>query len=385
MIGHAGTLVAGTVRGVPTVVLSGRVHYYEGHPMPAVVFPARVLGLLGCRTVIVTNAAGGIDRSFKSGDLMLIEDHINVFGTNPLVGRERRGPRAALSRHVGRLPQGPSRRSLSPSRSAQRIPLKHGVYVGVHGPSYETPAEIRAFRALGRGRGRHVDGARSHRAQPDGRRRPRHLLHHEHGRRRVLKQKLDHREVLETTQRVKGDFVRLLTFLVQALGTGRSGATEDAFLPVLRPAGPREEGEEEVSADAGPSRPTRRNASSTRRGRRATNASAPYSGFRVGAALLAEDGTIFGGCNVESASYGLTVCGERTAVFKAISEGARKFRAVAVVTDADPPASPCGACRQVLWDQCRDIDVILATPARVVSRMRLSTLLPLAFEFERPK
>lgn len=115
------------------------------------------------------------------------------------------------------------------------------------------------------------------------------------------------------------------------------------------------------------------------------NASAPYSGFRVGAALLAEDGTIFGGCNVESASYGLTVCGERTAVFKAISEGTRKFRAVAVVTDADPPAAPCGACRQVLWDQCRDIDVVLATPARVISRMRLSTLLPLAFEFEGPK
>jgi cytidine deaminase len=115
------------------------------------------------------------------------------------------------------------------------------------------------------------------------------------------------------------------------------------------------------------------------------NASAPYSGFRVGAALLAEDGSIFGGCNVESASYGLTVCGERTAVFKAISEGARDFRAVAVVTDADPPASPCGACRQVLWDQCRDIDVILATPSRVVSRVRLATLLPMAFEFERPK
>jgi len=115
------------------------------------------------------------------------------------------------------------------------------------------------------------------------------------------------------------------------------------------------------------------------------NASAPYSLFRVGAALLAEDGTIYGGCNVESASYGLTVCGERTAVFKAISQGARKFRAVAVVTDSDPPASPCGACRQVLWDQCRDIEVILATPTRVVSRTRLATLLPLAFEFEGPR
>jgi cytidine deaminase len=111
------------------------------------------------------------------------------------------------------------------------------------------------------------------------------------------------------------------------------------------------------------------------------HAAAPYSKFRVGAALLAEDGRIFTGCNVESASYGLTVCAERTAVFKAISEGVRTFRGVAVVTDADPPASPCGACRQVLWDQCRDIAVILATPRGIATRTRLSVLLPLAFEF----
>lgn len=111
------------------------------------------------------------------------------------------------------------------------------------------------------------------------------------------------------------------------------------------------------------------------------NASAPYSKFRVGAALLAEDGRVFTGCNVESASYGLTVCAERTAVFKAISEGAKGFRAVAVVTEADPPAAPCGACRQVLWDQCRDVDVLIATPLGVVTRTRLAALLPLAFEF----
>ena len=111
------------------------------------------------------------------------------------------------------------------------------------------------------------------------------------------------------------------------------------------------------------------------------NASAPYSKFRVGAALLSEDGRIFTGCNVESASYGLTVCAERTAVFKAISEGVKGFRAVAVVTDAEPPASPCGACRQVLWDQCRDIDVVIATPRGIATRTRLAALLPMAFEF----
>ena len=110
------------------------------------------------------------------------------------------------------------------------------------------------------------------------------------------------------------------------------------------------------------------------------NAAAPYSSFQVGAALLAADGRIFGGCNVESASYGLTCCAERTAVFKAISEGVRSFRAVAVVTGADEPTSPCGACRQVLWDQCRDIAVVMATTGGKREGTTLAALLPRAFE-----
>lgn len=112
------------------------------------------------------------------------------------------------------------------------------------------------------------------------------------------------------------------------------------------------------------------------------HASAPYSRFRVGAALLSEDGRLFTGCNVESASYGLTVCAERTAVFKALSEGVRGFRAVAVVTSADEPTAPCGACRQVLWDQCRDIDVVMQTTGGRRVESRLAALLPHAFEFE---
>jgi len=107
---------------------------------------------------------------------------------------------------------------------------------------------------------------------------------------------------------------------------------------------------------------------------------APYSGFHVGAALLASDGRVFGGCNVEAASYGLTCCAERTAVFKAVSEGARSFRAVAVVTGAEEPTSPCGACRQVLWDQCRDIAVVMATTDGKLEETTLATLLPRAFE-----
>jgi cytidine deaminase len=109
-------------------------------------------------------------------------------------------------------------------------------------------------------------------------------------------------------------------------------------------------------------------------------ASAPYSHFHVGAALLCDDGRVFGGCNVESSSYGLTCCAERTAVFKAVSEGARGFRAVAVVTGADEPTSPCGACRQVLWDQCRDIAVVMATTGGALEETTLAKLLPRAFE-----
>lgn len=109
-------------------------------------------------------------------------------------------------------------------------------------------------------------------------------------------------------------------------------------------------------------------------------AAATYSHFKVGAALLAEDGRVFTGCNVESASYGLTCCAERTAVFKAVSEGARRFRAVAVVTGAETATSPCGACRQVLWDQCRDIAVVMATTGGALVETTLAELLPRAFE-----
>lgn len=116
------------------------------------------------------------------------------------------------------------------------------------------------------------------------------------------------------------------------------------------------------------------------------HARAPYSRFQVGAALLAEDGTVYTGCNVESATYGLTNCAERTAVFKAASEGAKsRFRAVAVVTGADQPTPPCGACRQVLWDQCGEIQVVMGTTSGAVERTTLSLLFPRPFAFGGPE
>lgn len=107
---------------------------------------------------------------------------------------------------------------------------------------------------------------------------------------------------------------------------------------------------------------------------------APFSGVLVGAALEGEDGTIVAGCNVESASYGLTMCAERVAVFKGVSEGHRRFKRVAVVTDTDTPTPPCGACRQLLWEFAPDAEVILANPRGRVVRYTVRELLPAAFD-----
>jgi len=110
------------------------------------------------------------------------------------------------------------------------------------------------------------------------------------------------------------------------------------------------------------------------------NAEARYSGFKVGAALEAEDGTIITGCNVENATYGLTVCAERVAMFKAISEGYRRFRKVVVVADAATPTPPCGACRQILWEFGGNLDVILANTTQETGRHKLGELFPLPFD-----
>ena len=115
-----------------------------------------------------------------------------------------------------------------------------------------------------------------------------------------------------------------------------------------------------------------------RRARR--HAHAAYSGFKVGAALEAADGTIITGCNVENATYGLTVCAERVAMFKALSEGYKQFRRVAVVADTEAPTPPCGACRQILWEFGGDLEVILANLRRETGRHQLKDLLPLPFD-----
>lgn len=115
-----------------------------------------------------------------------------------------------------------------------------------------------------------------------------------------------------------------------------------------------------------------------RRARR--RAIAPYSGFKVGAALLTADGTVVTGCNIENATYGLTLCAERVAMFTALAAGHRRFTSIVVVADTTAPTPPCGPCRQILWEFAGDLDVILANLRRETGRHRLSDLLPLPFD-----
>jgi purine-nucleoside phosphorylase len=208
VIGHAGKLVAGTSKGRRVVALSGRVHFYEGHPLATVTFATRVLGRLGIKVLLLTNAAGGINTKFAQGALMVIDDHINLLGTNPLIGPndDRFGLRFPdMSEIYSRR----LRAIADDSARAMNLPIEHGVYVAVTGPSYETPAEIRAFRVLGadavgmstvpeaivaRHMGLEVLGISCISNMAAG----------------ILPQPVTAEEVIETTGRVRGQFVGLL-------------------------------------------------------------------------------------------------------------------------------------------------------------------------------
>jgi purine-nucleoside phosphorylase len=215
VVGHEGRLVVGQVGRVRVAALSGRVHFYEGHDLATVVFATRVMGRLGVRQLILTNAAGGINTSFAAGALMVIDDHINLLGSNPLVGAndDRFGTRFPDMSEVY------SRRLRGIADDAARaagVAVAHGVYVGVHGPSYETPAEIRFFRTIGadavgmstvpeaiaaRHMGMEVLGVSCITNMAAG----------------VLPQPLVHDEVMATAQRVRGAFISLLEGIIGRL------------------------------------------------------------------------------------------------------------------------------------------------------------------------
>lgn len=212
--GHAGAFVFGKKQGKAVVVAQGRVHYYEGLSMQEITLPVRVLAALGVKTLILTNAAGGINLSYKPGTLMLIADHINFSGANPLIGPNLdtfglRFPDVS-DLYTARL------RKVIKEKSAGIVPLEEGVYIMCSGPNYETPAEIRAFRTLGADAvgmstvpealvaghsGMEVVGVSCITNMAAG----------------VLSQKLDHREVVETAAKVHDQFQSLIDLILQIL------------------------------------------------------------------------------------------------------------------------------------------------------------------------
>ena len=146
--GHAGRLLLGHLEGVPVICLQGRLHLYEGHPAGLVVQPVLLMGRLGARVVVLTNSAGGVNRGFGAGTLMVIRDHLNLTGANPLLGPndDSVGPRfpELADAWSPRL-----RVALGAAGRAVGVELAEGVYAGLLGPNYETPAEVRALRSLG--------------------------------------------------------------------------------------------------------------------------------------------------------------------------------------------------------------------------------------------
>lgn len=148
VVGHAGNLCIGRSGDVPVACLQGRVHLYEGHDSDRVVFGVRLLAQIGCRAVLLTNAAGGLDPAFAPGDLMLVTDHLNLMGKNPLVGPNE----ASLGPRFPDMTEAYDPALRAAAQEAARevdVTLREGVYAGLLGPTYETPAEIRMLRVLG--------------------------------------------------------------------------------------------------------------------------------------------------------------------------------------------------------------------------------------------
>ena len=214
VVGHAGELIAGTLDGVPTLAQSGRFHLYEGHPPQVAALPVRVFHALGVRTLLLTNAAGGIRRTFQPGTLMLIADHMNMMGLNPLSGPVAEGDERFPDMSD---PYDTELRAIARRVAAEeKIPLQEGVYAGLLGPSYETKAEIEMLKrigadAVGMSTVPEVIAARARGLKCLGISTITNLAAGLGG------AKLDHKEVLETAERVKGDLARLVKGIVREL------------------------------------------------------------------------------------------------------------------------------------------------------------------------
>lgn len=213
--GHDGRFLFGYVNGTPTVLMKGRVHFYEGYEMTDVVMPTRIMGLLGAKKLILTNAAGGVNTSFKPGDLMMITDHISMFVKSPLIGPnlDELGVRFPDMSHVYDLELCEKIRAAAKKLG---VAIQEGVYVQCTGPNYETPAEIKMFRSLGADAvgmstvceamaaahmGMKVCGISCITNMAAG----------------ILDQPLDHKEVQEVADKVKDKFEKLVTEIISTI------------------------------------------------------------------------------------------------------------------------------------------------------------------------
>lgn len=221
--GHAGRLVVGTLNGTPIVALQGRFHLYEGYGPDEVVFPIRTLARAGVKAFVITNAAGGVNKAFAAGDLMVIADHLNLTGQNPLAGPhdERLGPRFPDMSEAYSIPF----RTLAHDAAKEvGLTLREGVYCVLSGPSYETPAEVRMLHAcgadaVGMSTIPEVVACRQMQVKVLGISLISNLAAG------ISKVPLTHAEVIETGERVAADFVRLIRAVVprisRTLGPGR--------------------------------------------------------------------------------------------------------------------------------------------------------------------
>ena len=217
--GHDGRFLFGYVRGVPVVLMKGRVHFYEGYDMTDVVMPVRIMGLLGADKLILTNAAGGVNQDFAPGDLMMITDHISTFIKSPLIGPnvEELGTRFPDMSHVydtelcEKIRQAAGRTGIT---------LREGIYLQCTGPNYETPAEIRMIRTLGADAGGMCTVCEAIAARHMGMRvcGISCITNMAAG---ILDQPMNHREVQETADRVKDSFERLITEVIVSLASSQ--------------------------------------------------------------------------------------------------------------------------------------------------------------------
>jgi purine-nucleoside phosphorylase len=214
--GHQGRLVFGHAGSTPVAVMQGRIHFYEGHEMHEIMFLTRVLGRLGIKTLLVTNAAGGVNTSYKAGDLMLISDHINFMGVNPLRGPNVDELGVRFPDMSEAYPE--SLRKMAKEVAAKvGVKLQEGVYLALSGPTFETPAEIRAFRtlgadAVGMSTVPEVIAASQMQIPALG---ISCITNMASG---ILKQKLTHQEVMDTTARVQKEFTALVLGVLERLG-----------------------------------------------------------------------------------------------------------------------------------------------------------------------